>query len=247
MSVTDRTRGAGISVEDSVDELIASLNEDRDPDGLYHPSQIFGCLRATVFDLRGEAVTDPHSNRVRRRFRAGDLIEDLVREAIETTPDATEVISQFPVKYEGRVTGHGDLLVRRVLDGRWLVIEVKSTRTPPDRPDPRHVSQAQSYAAMAAREGRDIAGALLVYVGRDDLRMREFFWPFDAGWIVQLALKIDELDGYLAAGTVPDRPDVARNRKAAMCYGCPFMTRCWGASGVASARTRRAHRGRLAA
>ena len=150
------------------------------------------------------------------------------------------VQTQFEVRSD-RVAGHGDMRVQRP-DGRWIVIEVKSVRTMPTQPDPRHVGQAKSYAVLSWADGFDVAGVLLVYVARDDLRITEFWMAFSDTWTSELNGRIAELDGYLTSrDALPPRLPGTRSRRSRACYGCAWMDRCWDQPMIGRSGIRRRH------
>jgi hypothetical protein len=113
-----------ISLTESVDEHVDLLHEDRPADGLWHPSSYWGCARRAIYEVRGEAPSDPHDAATKRRFVIGNIIHDFVRAAVMTDPGVVGVDAEFAIEGESE-HGHGDLMLE-LDDDTFLVIEVKS-------------------------------------------------------------------------------------------------------------------------
>jgi hypothetical protein len=61
-------------VKEIVDDYIESVTDDREPDGLYHPSSMVGCTRKAIYDVRGVEPTDPIDTKTKRKFYIGHRI-----------------------------------------------------------------------------------------------------------------------------------------------------------------------------
>lgn len=234
-----------LSMVEVVDEYVGLLHDEREPDGLLHPSSIWDCARRAVYTLRGVLPTDPHSARTRRRFRLGTMVHQLVASALATAPEVLQFFAEFEVRGE-RDAGHGDVLLE-LEDGRWVVVEIKSVRAAKPAVDARHLGQARHYAVRARTSGvwvdegttfigplgDRLAGVVLVYVGRESADVTDHFFAYDVGWEKAVEKRITELDAYrVRPDALPPRIDNARSTKSRACFGCPYATRCWTHDGA---------------
>ena len=236
-----------LSVVDAVDEYVDLLNEDREGDGLWHPSEIWGCSRRAIYTARRTPQSNPHGGATRRRFRIGHILHRFVSDALATSPDVASYYPEFRIE-AATEEGHGDVLVE-LEDGTFIVVEVKSTKEAHPKLDDRHSRQVAHYAVHARTRGvwTDVGdrieplgdrliGALVAYIGKDALDVTEYWLPYDVTWEARLAARLEELEQLRAAPGLPPRQTDGKSRKSRACFGCPWLDTCWG--GDLSARSR---------
>jgi hypothetical protein len=236
-----------ISVETAVDDLIGYLDEEREPDGRWHPSSVWRCARRAVYEVRGTTHSNPWSAATRRRFRIGHMLHGFVAEALTQSGEVVSAYPEFEVRHNNEI-GHGDVLLELMAD-EWAVVEVKSSKERHPKLDPGHAAQAQTYAVHARTRGvwtsggehieplgDKLTGALVVYVGKQAMDLTEYWLPYDVSWETRLASRIAALEEYRAdPGSLPPRLASARSVKSPACYPCPFLDRCWQQDGVGRA------------
>src|SRR3972149_7309043 len=193
------------SVAEAVDAYIESVTEDREPDGKWHPSSMFGCARQAVYQLRGTEPTEETDTLSKRRFYIGHRLHEAVQRALENAEGVAECYSEFEVNVEeANVVGHGDMLIR-LDDGRWFVVEVKSIKKwgmKMGLPKEQHVLQAEVYAWAVRNHGCKVintgphgdtfkpipplgdklVGIIMVYLEREELHIVEKVILWDDKW-----------------------------------------------------------------
>lgn len=200
--------GSPLSVTRSLDSYIELVEEPREPDGKYHPSQFWLCARQTVYAVRGVKGEQPDAPS-KRRFKIGHALHEIVQAALSFSPDVEVAYNEFSVEIlEWNITGHGDsLLMIRLANGEvvWIVVEIKSIRKAglyrvrkEGREKEDHRGQASIYAVGAHDFGVEVIdretgeklfipplgdalkGVLFVYFEKEDLDTEEFFVEYDA-------------------------------------------------------------------
>lgn len=103
---------SAFSVQAALDARVQAEFSERDPDGYWHPSSLFGCLRQAIYASRGTAITDPRDDRSRRILRVGHVFHDYVQGAIEQYPSIVGAFREIKfLDEEHRLKGSGDQLV----------------------------------------------------------------------------------------------------------------------------------------
>lgn len=244
-----------ISVVEAVDRYVASLHEDREPDGYWHPSSISGCLRQALYERHGTAVTDPRDDRSKRILRVGHIMHEFVQAALLADPEVVAFYSEVELRSDSLgVTGHCDGLLL-LSDGSWEVLELKTINSMAfrykDLPKAPHIVQVTSYLKVLRDEGGKaldaegnaviipplgdrLSRARIAYVSKDDLLVSEHTVLWTPDKEADLLGRLDTLNQHLAAGTLPERlPDEqdkksGKPKRAYLCNYCPFSTHCWG-------------------
>lgn len=227
-----------ISMEATVNEFVGLLHDERTPDGMFHPSSMWGCDRRAVYDVRGVPHSNPHSAATRRRFRIGHVLHSFISESLATSPDVVRHYAEFEIG-SGIEAGNGDALIE-LEDGTWVVVEVKSTKEAHPKLDERHARQAAHYAVHARTRGvragdeeipplgDRLTGVLLVYVGKDALDVTEYWLPYETAWEQRLDDRLVHLGTYKDdPKSLPPRLTNAKSTKSRACYGCPWVDLCW--------------------
>lgn len=227
-------------VADAVDAYIDSVTDEREPDGMWHPSSMFGCIRQAVYTVRGAEKTEPLDGASKRRFYIGHRLHESVQRALELAVGVAIYYPEFEVWGAG-IAGHGDAIVQ-LDDGKWYIIEIKSIKKAGMRlglPKEQHVQQAKMYAWMVRQYGffysethfdpKDISGILMVYVEKEELQIVERFIPWDDTWNGEIAEQLVELNMYKddKESLPPRLPYTAKGKKHWMCNYCPYLTKCY--------------------
>jgi CRISPR/Cas system-associated exonuclease Cas4 (RecB family) len=238
-----------INVQNALDAYIDSVTDEREPDGKYHPSSMFGCTRQVVYGLRGVEPTEPLDNASKRRFYIGHRLHEAVQRSIETAPHVAEFYPEFAVRdEENNINGHGDGLI--MLDtGDVIVLEIKSIKRMAVRyglPKPEHKKQVVTYAwevrnvgvwvtdetgneVFIPPVGEWLRGVKIVYVEKEELQIWEDFLPWTNEWNSIVNERLAELEVYRQdEGALPPRLPLNKDgKKPWNCNYCPFKTKCW--------------------
>ena len=245
------------SVADTLDQHILRTERPRPPDGLWHPSSLFSCMRQAIYEVRGVPASDPRTDKSRRILKMGSTVHEIVQEALTADSGAEAVYNEVEVNIPPlRVTGHCDTLLRHA-DDDYELLEFKSISPRGmqygDLPKSEHVRQARTYVYGLRRFGGTVvltgedlspltANTLtipplgsklreprLAYFSRDDLRVEEFVLDPDPEWDQRFEDYIARLEKYREDGTaLPLRLPLEKGRRNWLCKDyCQFRSRCW--------------------
>lgn len=217
--MTIRTE-APISVEALVDEHVAALEEERVPDGKWHPSSYWGaCDRKIIYELRGVEKTNPPGPQQKRIFRVGHILHEFIQGALASAPEIIHFYPEFEIVSKLEEAGHGDALMF-FDDGTVAVLEIKSINSKgfyflKTEPKYDNAQQGKTYAVHARNDGvwvddpaapdgktfvpplgDRLIGTLVVYFDKDTLKVREFWLPYDPAWEAEVEGRIGELEPY---------------------------------------------------
>jgi CRISPR/Cas system-associated exonuclease Cas4 (RecB family) len=197
-------------VTKAVDEHVEALEEERLPDGKWHPSSFWTCTRAAVMGHRGLPVTNKPDAQNKRVFRIGHMYHAFVQQALGLSPDFKAVYAEFGIEIdEWGIKGNGDVLVL-FEDGHWEVFEIKSTKSLKYTPKDDHRKQASVYftaardfgfeaadasgqAAPYAPLGEKLTAIRLIYLNKADLEMKEYVYEYDPQWRVDIEERLAHL------------------------------------------------------
>lgn len=208
-------------IAESLDKFILETDEERAPDGKWHPSSMFQCARMNVLSIRGVIPTSSPDAQAKRIFKIGKLYHALVQDALPRHPKIVADYPEFRIEVkEWNVVGAGDALIE-LDDGDWYVVEIKSTKSLKYTPKEDHVKQASVYFT-AARDfgvyveqsltgderyedeplnfipplGNKLKGIILVYLNKNDLEIKQYYYPYDPKWRKGIEARVEELDKY---------------------------------------------------
>lgn len=239
-----------IKIERLVDEYIESVTDEREPDGMYHPSAMFLCNRQVIYSVRSVPKTEDVDLVSKRRFYIGHTLHEVVQRAIEAS-DVDEFYPEFKVNLpDYNIVGAGDVLVR--IGDDWWVIEVKSTKKIAVKfglPKEEHKRQVGIYSWAAKHHGVEVMdevinewipipplgdalkGVIIVYLEKEELRIWEYHIEYDPQWDIDIEDKLHELEAYREdPDSLPPRlPLKADGKKPWPCAYCPWKTKCWNA------------------
>ena len=224
------------SVIVALDKHVARLEEEREPDGYWHPSGLFGCPRKAIYEMRGTEKSNPPDARAKRVFRVGNILHEFIQEAISLDEEVVAFYAEVKIfDAERRIKGAVDGLAL-LSSGRWLGLEFKSINSMAfkfgDLPKPDHKGQASVYMELL-REfggtgkladgtpiiipplGESLTRFLFAYVSKDDLQVEEFsmLWSDHKAEVLEERLRV--LEAYEESGDLPPRlpPTVKTNKK----------------------------------
>lgn len=218
---------------DVLDEYIAHIDEERVPDGKFHPSSLWMCDRQAVMVARGEKQSNPPDSQTKRVFKIGKIIHEFIQEAMawRFNRSGSEYNLQTEFAFdEEHVTGHGDdaLFVKWLTPEQEVVVyEYKSTRSltkqrSSKQASPHHVKQGATYCAALAAQGHKVKELHVVYFEKTNLDIEEFVIPYNPEWRVKLDEKVEQLTPYLDK---PGEYPACSGEKWAKPY-CPFYPIC---------------------
>ncbi len=176
-------------VTDAVDRHVEALEEERLPDGKWHPSSISGpCVRKAVLEKNGVpfvVTPDPQTKRV---FRIGHIFHKFVQDAVSKDPNVKLSIPEIDIEIPlWDVVGTADVLVL-LKSGSYELIEIKSIKDAGLNyalPKPDHLIQATIYAYALREHGGSVENMKLlplgerldsirvVYVGKETMQIKE--------------------------------------------------------------------------
>lgn len=149
----------GFSVAGALDRYVESLEEERLPDGHWHPSSLFGCARRAVYDFLGTPKA-PIGARTKRVFRVGHIFHELIQTAVAASPAVKEAYAEVKIVDPVRkIKGHADELILVDEDGEdvWGVLEFKSIKSTgmkySDLPKDDHRKQVATYCDVLREYG----------------------------------------------------------------------------------------------
>lgn len=236
-----------------IDRMFLDRQEDRPPDGFFHPSSLSGCARMTVYEVTGTEPSDEKDVRSIRIMGEGtDMHADIQAEMAKRFPGFLAEVKVDCLDIRGSVDG-----LLPVSDGvsgaaeRWVeehktippyellspVYELQEYKSGGDykikmlkrkgAPDPQHVKQTQMYYWALGKMGYLLDGIRIVYFARDDWSVLEFeVEPWDEAECRSFEGELGLLRLRVEDGTLPDRLD-QKGDMAWLCRYCDFRTRCF--------------------
>lgn len=210
------------------------------------------CNRQTIYQVRGTQPTEPVDLESKRRFYVGHRLHEVVQRAIESSGGVVEFYPEFEIDDpETNIAGHGDgLIIEDDEDASAIVLEIKSVNPFSVKyglPKEEHVKQVTTYAVEARNRGikvydslagewidmaplgNRLKGVKIVYLDKNDLKIYEYFLPYDIAWEEALNEKLYELDVYMNdPDSLPRRLSLTSSgKKPWPCNYCPFKRKCW--------------------
>ncbi len=239
------------SVTDALDREVERLYVERPPDDWWHPSQLSGCLRQTIYQSRGTPESNPRDARSKRILRVGHIVHEFTQDGVGRHPEVLASYAEVRITHPYyRVTGSVDQIVQ-LAPAVWVVIEYKTINSMAfkyrDLPKPEHERQLVAYL-VTLRDfgsadstigplGDSLAGGRIVYISKDDLRIEECEVFLTPAREQELASTVAELEAHKAAGTLPPRlplepdPKTSKATRSWRCRYCPYQDLCWGEGG----------------
>ena len=230
----------------------------------FHPSSITFkgiCVRAYYLMMKRDVLgfclqkPEPHPTSLMRIFEHGHSIHSMYQDKVLGPAGVLygkwelrgEVCEGFQPsedwKYvepriwwtEKRMSGYCDGFL--FLDGKWCVLEIKSTNDQNFRWIKRsgeakysHVQQAQLYleAPHDLEKKPDFAGAVILYINKATGEELDFFVPKNREIIAPLLDKIDEAIDSLEGDVIPERHSDCKTRNSKRAKDCNSCHICFG-------------------
>lgn len=191
--------------------------------GRYYPSGIGNCLRKTWFSYK---IPKPPEPALMRIFQAGNMLHEFVTNVIksEKNKEVELLKSEMPIiikKKDYIISGRIDNLILLKVDGREVLVEVKSTKTLPDAPRPENIMQLQFY--MYATRVWDGA---LVYIQKDNLQTRTFHIRCRKETAHKILDRFENLHKSLAEDKMPEAEAKFNSKMQWACGYCDWSDEC---------------------
>jgi CRISPR-associated protein Cas4 len=198
------------------------------PKEKHWPSDVAKCLRALVYQWRGEKAM-PTNPRLFFVFADGDMhhktiVQQLKDAGVEIT------MQEAPLRDPKlNISGKLDALIK--LNGHYYVLEIKSinrwgfdeiTR---DGPKEEHVIQLQLYLYFVQNIFKiETKSGILLYKNKDTSSFYDFEIPFDEKVVQDFFGRLKLVEEHLAKGSLPDRP---YEKTDWHCNYCDYREVCW--------------------
>jgi len=219
------TRPPASKVEDAVREGLRKLWRDESAaherrDGVYYPSYLGYCLRKQyyIYSMGEEPTSDKLAV-----FATGKGVHEAVAEALRAsgTVVVEEVEKDVKVDLGNGISlsGRVDLILAEV-EGRNVVVEVKSASRLPDSPQEHHLLQLQIYL-----NALNVDDGVLLYWDKRRGRLASFDVRRDGEYMRRAAERALLLHEYLGRGMPPPREAVMEGRLWE-CDMCEYRRLC---------------------
>jgi len=241
------------TVAQALNEYIRSTSKPRQPDGMWHPSGLYGCDRKTIYEVRGTAPTDDRDDRSYRILEVGQIMHDFIQGALKhSNTYVAQAWDEVKINAPDiKLVGSVDMLVQHH-DKSYEVLEFKTINSyafkSKEHPKEEHSGQVQAhrhglrYYGGIVNEGTpqehaieplgsDLTRARIIYVSKDDMMMEEYPVEWTAEGDADLISRINRLESHQSSGTLPERlkPEVKKGKlqRNWLCGYCQFQTKCW--------------------
>ena len=235
-------------VERAITTYIDSVTEEREPDGMIHPSSASMCARRVVYSARSDGTPEELDTKTKRKFYIGHRLHEIVQRAIEADLTIEHYYPEATFSHTERgIKGAADAVFQ--VDGKWYILEVKSISKGSLRyggmPKEHHQTQAEIYALCAEEVGFDytdhlvggqvwhdvvtISGIKYVYLEKENLEVYEYDEKFTEARRARITEYVTRLQQYIEDGTaLPARLQLTKaGKKPWPCNYCPFAEPCW--------------------
>lgn len=228
-------------VTDAFDRYIAEKEEERKPDGFWHPSSVSSrCARKSIYTIRGVPKTDGRAAQSSRTLYLGKVIHTELQAAVSRSPWVSAAYHETAIFDDNDgltvpTVGSGDT-VTIYPDGDAEVEEYKSKSSNMMRsktqiealPDPEHLIQVKTYIRAIRRGGfqdedgvqhdaiPDLTMGRIIYYGKDTSQIVECLVQYDPEVDDQiLDARLAYLEAYRADGEAlpPRLPMVTKHPK----------------------------------
>jgi len=204
------------------------LGKPKYPRVRHWPSDAGKCLRALVYQWRGEKVKSPNG-RLFFIFADGNLHHELIVKQLEEA-GVTVTMKEAPIRdNERNISGKLDALIK--MDKNYYVLEIKTInrrgfdevmRTGAKE---EHVLQLQLYLhyvqnlfKIQAKQG------IILYKNKDTSHFADFPIDYDETYVNSFFEKLKVLENHVKDKTFPDR---SYERDDWHCSYCDYRETCW--------------------
>lgn len=204
-------------IEEILDEkLRAKRDSEKQPD-CFRISGMGGCLRKRFLERKGDTKEELDA-RTLRVFQVGNIYHTYLQEILKDKLIGSEI----EVK-QGDFVGHIDAILKG--DNGNTLIDFKTVNSRKftylgKEADRHYIMQLLTYTMLAEKE-YNITESKIVYVSKDDFRMREMTYRLNNDWREEIASEVEELQRYWQSKKLPPpEPQASWN-----CQYCQF-TQC---------------------
>jgi len=208
-----------------VDKHLSTVHKvNKRKKNVFHPSFMHNaCMRAIVYNYKGEGdfvVTDP---KLKRIFANGDDVHDRVQTMLKGCK--VLIKKEAPVKHKKyRISGSCDGILRRSNSNEKLALEIKSINTKgfewalKTGPKPEHINQVRIYMWLLK-----IEKGILYYECKNDQRHAAWLVEQDENTINEVKKKIEDAIEYIEKNEIPD---MCYNEILRECDWCNYQVIC---------------------
>jgi len=193
------------------------------PIGRYYPSEVGGCLRKTWFSYKFPKETDVALMRI---FEAGNMLHEFITDVIksEKNKEVDLIDSEMPIKIERDgfiISGRIDNLVLLKVDGKQVLVEVKSTKYLPKEHKLENEMQLQLY--MHATK---VHTGIILYIQKDNLQTNWFDIDYNEKEVENILDRFEILHKSLVMDKMPWQEAKTDPDKRWMCDYCAYGKEC---------------------
>ena len=191
--------------------------------GRYYPSEVGGCLRKTWFSYKQPKETDVALMRI---FEAGNMLHEFVTEVIssEKNKEVELLKSEMPIKIEKDgfiISGRIDNLVLLKVEGKEVLVEVKSTKFLPKEVKEENEMQLQLYMSAT-----NVHKGIILYIQKDNLQTKWFEIDYDKKKVDNILERFEILHKSLSLNEMPEAEAKKDENKKWMCNYCAWKEEC---------------------
>lgn len=206
----------------------------RYPKERHWPSDVAKCLRALVYQWRGEEGVAPDA-RMFFVFADGDMHHKAIVQQLEDSGQAQVIMKEAPLRdKEHNISGKLDALLK--LNNHHYVLEIKSINRygfdeiMRDGPKEDHVIQLQLYLHFVQNIYKiETKQGFVLYKCKDTARFYDFLIDYNVNVVNDFFAKLKLVEEHLAKKTLPERPYEITDWH---CRYCDYKRICWaGAQG----------------
>lgn len=217
-------------VENVLDAHFERSNPERELDGKWHPSAMFGCDRQALYAKCQMPPSEPLESKTLRVFGVGHALHEILQRAVEEAELGTTYTELTLEDLELEIKGTLDQLIEIGPD-HWELWEYKSIKSKAFKygglPKSEHLLQAITYAMILRKQGKKVQNIRLVYVSKDDLEIGEYIYPWTDELESRVIQRLDALRAYESANTLPPRLPMKSGKRDWRCTYCRWQTQCW--------------------
>ncbi|MDI6732974.1 MAG: Dna2/Cas4 domain-containing protein [Planctomycetota bacterium] len=209
---------------------VRKLNERiKYPKERHWPSDVAKCLRALVYQWRGETAQSP-DGRLFFVFNDGELHHKVIVQQLEDTGRIAVVMKEAPLRdKEHNISGKLDALIK--FNNKHYVLEIKSINRygfeeiKRDGPKEDHTIQLQLYLHFVRILYQiDTQEGILLYKCKDTARFYDFIVAYNENVVQDFFGKLKVVEEHLSKGTLPERPYEITDWH---CRYCDYKKVCW--------------------
>ena len=193
--------------------------------GNYYPSEIGRCMRKIWYSYMRPQDVEPD---LRKVFEVGHIMHDFVVDVLksEKTHDVELLKAEMPLKFHTdyfTISGRVDDLILLKIDGRMILVEVKSTRniSMVKRAEPSHTMQLQFYMLASG-----VHNGIILYIDKTNLNTKIFEIKFDEEEGTKILKRFEELHNYLVENELPFAEAKQMYDMNWMCRYCEYKSKC---------------------